>query len=51
MVVSPHPHARVIRIDASPALRLEGVVGYFDHRDLADRAIKGKARVEVQRTR
>jgi len=46
MVVSAHPHAKIVSINASAALALEGVVGYFDHGDLADRSLKGKTRVE-----
>ena len=41
MVTSRHPHARVISIDPSPALALPGVHGYFDHNDLAPRALGG----------
>ena len=36
-VSSTKPHARVIAIDASAALALPGVRGYFDHKDLAER--------------
>lgn len=48
MVVSAHAHARVLSIDAARALSLPGVVGYFDHRDLADRALQGKRPVRAE---
>jgi carbon-monoxide dehydrogenase large subunit len=35
MVRSPHPHARIVAIDAGPALRLAGVLGVFTGADLA----------------
>jgi xanthine dehydrogenase/oxidase len=51
MVVSEHANARIISVDASQALALPGVHGYFDHRDLASRSIKGKQRVEDDKDR
>ena len=51
MVSSVHAYARVISIDASKALAMPGVHGYFDHRDLASRSIKGKGRVEDDQDR
>src|SRR5688572_15375548 len=33
---SPHAHAKIIRIDASKAAALPGVVGVFTGRDFAD---------------
>lgn len=32
LVTSSKPHARITAVDASPALALPGVVGYYDHR-------------------
>ena len=37
LVKSTVPHAKVVKIDASKALALPGVRGYFDHRDLPSR--------------
>jgi xanthine dehydrogenase/oxidase len=34
LVLSTRPHAKLLRVDASKALEAEGVVGYFDHRDV-----------------
>jgi xanthine dehydrogenase molybdopterin-binding subunit B len=51
MVVSVHAHARVLSVDPAPALALAGVAGYYDHRDLASRAVKGKERVEDDKDR
>ena len=51
MVRSTNPHARVRNIDPSAALAIPGVRGYFDHRDLADRTLKGKERVEDDKVR
>ena len=48
MVISTTPHARILAIDPSAALALPGVHGYFDHRDLADRSIKGKEPIRVE---
>ena len=51
MVVSTHPHARIVSVNAAKALAVQGVRGYFDHNDLADRSIKGKSRVEDDKDR
>ena len=32
-VTSSRPHARLVSVDPSKALVMEGVVDYFDHRD------------------
>ncbi|MFJ3793152.1 molybdopterin-dependent oxidoreductase [Kitasatospora sp. NPDC090091] len=34
---SPHPHARIVSIDTSAALRVPGVVAVFTHHDAPDR--------------
>ena len=51
MVMSPHAHARIVSIDTAKALAIPGVRGYFDHKDLASRSIKGKGRVEDDQDR
>ncbi|HUI33911.1 MAG TPA: hypothetical protein VLX67_00135, partial [Stellaceae bacterium] len=35
MVRSPHPHARIVGIDAASARAMPGVLGVFDGRDCA----------------
>ncbi len=34
LVLSRRAHARIISVDASPALAMEGVVAYVDHKDV-----------------
>jgi len=34
LVLSSQPHARIVSVDASPALAVKGVKGYFDHKDV-----------------
>lgn len=34
LVLSSKPHARILSVDPAPALALEGVVAYFDHKDV-----------------
>jgi xanthine dehydrogenase/oxidase len=34
LVLSRRAHARIISVDASPALGMEGVVAYVDHKDV-----------------
>ena len=48
MVVSLHAHARILAIDPTAALALDGVHGYFDHQDLASRSLKHKAPIRVE---
>ncbi|KAK4050059.1 hypothetical protein OIO90_005249 [Microbotryomycetes sp. JL221] len=36
LVLSTKAHAKILSVDTSEALELEGVVGYVDHRDLHD---------------
>jgi CO/xanthine dehydrogenase Mo-binding subunit len=38
LVLSPHPHARIVRIDVEGARRVPGVVGVFTGRDLPVRS-------------
>jgi xanthine dehydrogenase/oxidase len=38
LVVSERAHAKLIRVDHSPALDLPGVLGWVDHRDLSETA-------------
>mmetsp|Transcript_4472 Transcript_4472/g.11222 ORF Transcript_4472/g.11222 Transcript_4472/m.11222 type:complete len:1333 (-) Transcript_4472:294-4292(-) len=34
LVLSSKPHARILSVDPAPALALEGVVAFFDHKDV-----------------
>lgn len=34
IIRSPHPHARIVSIDASKALKMPGVVGFFNGKDV-----------------
>ena len=36
LVLSTKPHARIVSVDASPALEVPGVFDYVDHKDLPD---------------
>ncbi|KAL8858068.1 MAG: hypothetical protein Q9178_005393 [Gyalolechia marmorata] len=38
LVLSTKAHAKILNVDASPALKLPGVVNYVDHRDLPNPA-------------
>eukprot|EP01028_Stygiella_incarcerata_P004363 TRINITY_DN19508_c0_g1_i3.p1 TRINITY_DN19508_c0_g1~~TRINITY_DN19508_c0_g1_i3.p1 ORF type:complete len:1132 (-),score=268.21 TRINITY_DN19508_c0_g1_i3:1221-4616(-) len=34
LVLSTKPHARILRVDATEAVRMEGVEGFFDHKSI-----------------
>jgi xanthine dehydrogenase/oxidase len=41
LVVSQRPHARLKRVDASKALEVPGVIGFFTHKDIPGEKIIG----------
>ncbi|HXW23439.1 MAG TPA: xanthine dehydrogenase family protein molybdopterin-binding subunit [Xanthobacteraceae bacterium] len=51
MVRSPHPHARILRIDAAPARALPGVLGVFTGADVAADGLKPIAHDPLPKTR